>query len=218
MLPEGITQPRAELIAANINAHTGEVVRRSLGKFHRNALKLTDSQIVIHWISHKELRLKQWVRSRVVEILRFTKTSSWRYIHSSDMIADIGTRRGAKVADALLGSVWIEGYCWMSEEMSNFPVKTCAETKLSNSEMSNLKEELLVIRFVSQCKNKMREIKDYIKTVRSNNKIFILLSDEELQNASNYFYRRATLEVKEFNKYEVYKNDTFQKNDSLYFK
>ena len=59
ILPEGITQPRAELVAASLNTHTGEVVKRALSKFHKSALKLTDSQIVINWISNKELKLKQ---------------------------------------------------------------------------------------------------------------------------------------------------------------
>ena len=63
ILPSGLSQPRGELFAANMNAHTGEVVRRSLRKHHRGSLKLTDSQIVLHWISNKELLLKEWVRN-----------------------------------------------------------------------------------------------------------------------------------------------------------
>ena len=60
------------------------------------------------------------------------------------MIADIGTRHGAKIDDALPGSVWMEGFPWMHGEISGFPVKTCEETKLTKSEMLNLKEELVV--------------------------------------------------------------------------
>ena len=48
LVPEGMTQPRAELLAANLNAHTGEVVRRSFKKYHVNALNLTDSQVALH--------------------------------------------------------------------------------------------------------------------------------------------------------------------------
>ena len=35
LIEEGTTQPRAELIVAMLDAHTGEVVRRAFGKFHK---------------------------------------------------------------------------------------------------------------------------------------------------------------------------------------
>ena len=268
-------QPIAELVPASLNTHTGEVVKRALRKFHKSALKLTDSQIVINWISNKELKLKQWVRSRVVDILRFTKASSWRYVQSSDMIADIGTRHGAKIDDALPGSVWMEGFPWMHGEISSFPVKTCEETKLSKSEMLNLKEEsvvtkgsndsfaddaslqgtetyistgysigqkvhvdvqtryqfsdylydpnkygynrairvvAIVMRFISLCKN-LKNIEDSIRineikkkdksckramfqnehdTMKGN----VMLSDKELQKASDYFYKKPPWKFK----------------------
>ena len=54
-----MTQPRAELQAALINTHTEKVLRRALGQHHMNAFKLTDSQIVLHWISNEKPPLKQ---------------------------------------------------------------------------------------------------------------------------------------------------------------
>ena len=144
VLPSGLSQPRGELFAANMNAHTGEVVRRSLRKHHRGALKLTDSQIVLHWVSNKELLLKEWVRNSVVEILRFSEPTSWRYVQSVDMIADLGTRPGATVKDILPGSKWIEGLPWMSKDVSTFPVKTCAEIKFSASEITDMNKELII--------------------------------------------------------------------------
>ena len=35
LVPDGMSIPRAELFAANTNAHTGEVVKRALGKYHK---------------------------------------------------------------------------------------------------------------------------------------------------------------------------------------
>ena len=40
---DSMSQSRAELFAAVPNAHTGEVVKRSLGKHHQSSTKLTDS-------------------------------------------------------------------------------------------------------------------------------------------------------------------------------
>ena len=75
--------PRAELFAANINAHTGEIVRRSFGELHVKCTKLTDSQVTLHWINNQELPLKQWPRNRVVDILRFTQADQWKYVKSA---------------------------------------------------------------------------------------------------------------------------------------
>ena len=80
LVPDSMSQPRAELFAAVLNAHTGEVVKRSLGKYHQSSTKLTDSQIALHWISNSDKPLKQWVRNRVIEIRRFTIPEEWKCV------------------------------------------------------------------------------------------------------------------------------------------
>ena len=92
-----LIQPRAELLAANLNATIGHIVKLALGKFHKESLKLTDSQLALHWISNTKNPLKQWVRNKVVEINRLADRSLWKYIRSKDMVADIGTRKGASI-------------------------------------------------------------------------------------------------------------------------
>ena len=82
--------------------HTqGEIVKRPLQTYHKSSVKLADSQIVLHWLHNENKLLKQWTRNRVIEIHRFADKSLWRYISGtdSDMIADIGTRRGAILKD-----------------------------------------------------------------------------------------------------------------------
>ena len=54
LIPDGLSQPRAELFAATLNAHTGEIVRRALQENHKGKMKLTDSQVVLHWLSNHE--------------------------------------------------------------------------------------------------------------------------------------------------------------------
>ena len=49
-----------------------------------------------------------WVRNRVIEINRLVDVSCWRYVDSKNMIADLGTRKGAKIND-VEGSDWING-------------------------------------------------------------------------------------------------------------
>ena len=104
LLPENITQPRAELIAAYLNTHTGEVVRRSLSKYHEYSTKLTDSKITLSWINNMDIPLKPWVRNRVIEITRFTDSNSWMHVSGDNMVADLGTRRYATIDDILPNS------------------------------------------------------------------------------------------------------------------
>ena len=142
VVPQGMSQPRAELYAALINAYSGEVVRRSFKDFHKQAVKFTDSQISLHWISNDEKPLKQWTRNRVIEIQRFTKKEQWMYVQSNDMIADIGTRKGATLHDVDQNSIWVNGFPWMKFESSKFPMSTSNEIKLNESDVKQFKKEI----------------------------------------------------------------------------
>ena len=106
VIPENMTMPRAELSAAVLNARTGHIVQRAFGKHFKKCIKLTDSQIVLHWITNNKLTLKQWVRNRIVEINRLTEPDTWMYTSSTNMVADLGTRKGAKLQDVSNESVW----------------------------------------------------------------------------------------------------------------
>ena len=146
-----MSQPRAELFAAVLNAHTGEVVKRSLGKYHQSYKKLTDSQIALHWVSSSNKPLKQWARNRVIEIRRFTLPEQWKYVRSKDMIADLGTRKGVKNEQVDQDSVWKNVFELMKLESSQFPTKTVKEIWLDKDEISTLKSEFIVMIQVIYC-------------------------------------------------------------------
>ena len=69
---DGLTQPRAELFAANMNTHTGETVKRAFQSNHKEKVKLYDSKVTLFSINNQAKPVKQWVWNRVVEINRFT--------------------------------------------------------------------------------------------------------------------------------------------------
>ena len=142
LIPDNTTQPRGELLAAENNAHAGEVVRRSLSKYHTHAHKFTDSQISLFWICNNARVLKQWVRNRVIEILRFTSTNDWWYIESEDMIADLGTRGCSDISLVGPESAWVKGHDWMSKDPSEFPMKSPNDVVLSNLEAQMMKKEV----------------------------------------------------------------------------
>ena len=150
LLRDNITQPCAELSAAYLNAHTGEVVRRSLNKYHSYSTKLTDSKITLNWINNKDIPLKQWVRNRVVEICRFTGANSWMHISSDNMVADLGTRRGAIVNDILPNSNWDVGLPWMRKDLSQFPGTKYGDVKLSPNEQVDMEKELINCKKVTE--------------------------------------------------------------------
>ncbi|XP_066924707.1 uncharacterized protein [Clytia hemisphaerica] len=141
LVPDEYTQPRGELYASIINTHTSEVVRKSFHSTHTGASKFTDSQITLYWINNTSLQLKQWVRNRVNEIHRLTDITSWKYVQSNNMIADIGTRRCTTMTDVDQSSQWINGFQWMTQEVSEFPALTAKEIRLSQVELEKANRE-----------------------------------------------------------------------------
>ena len=146
VLPEGITTPRGELMAAAMNAATGHSVKKALGKYHKKCIKLSDSTVALHWISSKLTVLKTWVRTRVVEINRLCDASSWFYVDTKDMVADIGTRKGTKIRDVDEGSRWISGLPWMSGPEGEFPTLTLEQIKISQQELNEANKETMIMK------------------------------------------------------------------------
>ena len=266
LLPEDTTQPRAELVAAVMNAHTGEVVRRALGKLHKSCIKLTDSQIVLHWLNNTEIPLKLWPRNRVIEVLRFGDCSLWLFVDSHNMIADLGTRRGATFPDV---EVFNFGFQWMRRHRSEFPAQTYQEVKDTLVQSAEAKKELLLVdvyqpnqaflvtpqkcleevakryhfsnyiydpnkysfsrsvmvvslvhRFINNCREKVRTVGLKPTPTLPQRLITsdVAITDEELKNAENYYYRVAALELKQFAKSSTYEKISVEKDGILLYK
>ena len=47
VIPNGLSQPRAELLAATLNPHTGETVKRAFQDNHKGSVKLSDSHVTL---------------------------------------------------------------------------------------------------------------------------------------------------------------------------
>ena len=74
------------------------------------------------------------------------------------MIADLGTRKGAKLEKVLENSVWINGLEWMRKDRSEFPVSTVSEIKLNKNETGEYNSEII--------KNEYAEL-DFVTSVYS---------------------------------------------------
>jgi hypothetical protein len=145
VVPKDMSTPRAELLAALMNASTAHVVKTSLGNMHKKSLMLTDSQVALHWIHCTKSKLKVWVRNRVIEINRLVDMHLWRYVESKENIADIGTRKGATLDCLGPDGVWTNGYEWMRGEEADFPVKTVEQVILDNEAKSEARKEKIIV-------------------------------------------------------------------------
>ena len=67
------------------------------------------------------------------------------------MIADLGTRKGTKIADISDDSYWINGLRWMSRDKSSFPVQSVTEIKLNKSDIEAIQGES----FITNCMSDM---------------------------------------------------------------
>ncbi len=142
LVPDGMTQPRAELLAAEMNAATGHVVKTALGDRHTKCVKLTDSQVALFWLGSKRTSLHTWVRNRAIETNRLTNEDDWRWVEGKDMIADLGTRKGMTITDVGPDSLWINGFDWMRRPVSEFPMKSRSEIILDAKAKAEIRQEM----------------------------------------------------------------------------
>ena len=82
-----------------------------------------------------------WVRNRVLEVTRLNDRSRWFYVSSRNNVADLGTRKGAKIEHVGPDSPWIQGQPWMQGLEENVPLKSVNELALSVKEKSEADQE-----------------------------------------------------------------------------
>ncbi|XP_066915536.1 uncharacterized protein [Clytia hemisphaerica] len=99
----------------------------------------------MYWISNDDKPLKKWVRSRVLEILRFSDKKDWYYVPTDQNLADLGTRRGATFQDIDQSSNWINGHQWMKQSQSSFPIQSASEVTISNKQMVEINKEHTIV-------------------------------------------------------------------------
>ena len=75
-----------------MNAHAGHLVHRALGERHGERIRVTDSEITLHWVNSWDKPLKQFVRGSVIDTLRFSKPEEWSWVPSAENPCDLGTR------------------------------------------------------------------------------------------------------------------------------
>ena len=145
IVPDGMTLPRAELMASVLNVHITEVVRRSLQEMVADKVFVTDSEIALHWMNSETKQLKPWVRNRVIEANRFSMPENRFHIKSDMNTADIGTRKGVTLTDISPGSEWVSGKPWMklpvTEMRQQKVLSTVEDIKYRKEQLEEIKKE-----------------------------------------------------------------------------
>ena len=116
----------------------------------------------------------------------------------------------------------LSNYFAWDQKSCNVPVEVQARYEFSNylydPDKYGFKRAVRVIaiikKFIKLCREKAE------KTVGNpvDKKEFVLVTDKEFHEASNYYFWKATREVKEFCKEEVYEKITFEKDEILIHK
>ena len=145
IVPQGMTPPKAELMACALNVHVTEIVKRALRRLNiKNVVYVLDSEISLHWIASECKRLKPGTRNLVIEIRRFSSVDQWNHVVSELNPADIGTRKGAVLSDVNDESEWIRGMPWMCEpwvDLLGSTLKNVHQVKLKNEQLAEVKKE-----------------------------------------------------------------------------
>ena len=141
LVPDDTSIPRAELSAAVLNAAMGHVVKISFGEFHKGHIKLTDSQVALHWICTVKTELKLWVRNRVIEVNRLSPMTCWFYCRTEDNIADMGTRKGQGIEALDPEGEWFNGKPCYRLPVEQMPFLTVEEVVLTPDQLTELNKE-----------------------------------------------------------------------------
>ena len=161
--------PRGELKGAVLATVLGHTVLKNTKDYVEEILYVTDSTIVLYWITQDYRPLQASIRNSVIQINRLSVTSQWFHVETDNNVADIGTRP-VTVDDIKSNSSWQNGMNWMKKPRKDFPLKTAADITLTNKEkVTALKEiktpELASVAFMSvetpTAKSRIKEVYEF---------------------------------------------------------
>lgn len=130
---KSLTIPQLELQSAVVGVRLAETIRK-LHPFTIHEINfLSDSAVVLLWITSKDCKFKTFVAARIGEILEFTTHSQWFKVGTKLNVADDAT----KWTDPTMGDVktrWFNGPDFLREPREDWPIAPASS--LRNSEKS----------------------------------------------------------------------------------
>ena len=87
-----VTIPRLELMAAVLGSRLATKLKKEHDVAINSTIYWTDSKTVLHWVRSDPGRYKQFVANRLGEIQELTQVQEWRWVPTTDNVADDATR------------------------------------------------------------------------------------------------------------------------------
>ena len=137
------TVPKGELKAAVMGASLAYTVCADLGAQVEEVIFVSDSTIVLFWLTHDARPLQTAVRNAVIEIRRFSRVEQWYHVASENNVADLGTRH-VELSEVGPESEWINGRPWMAGPRDQFPLRDISQISLDAEEARVAAKEVKV--------------------------------------------------------------------------
>lgn len=118
--------PKLELQAAVLGVRTAAAIKDLHSFPIDEIIFLSDSRVVLAWITATKLKLKQFVALRVSEILDGSTRAQWHHVGSKHNVADDGT----KYKDPTMGDSttrWFKGADFLSTPRKEWPITPALE-------------------------------------------------------------------------------------------
>lgn len=148
-----LTIPRLELNAALLLAQLVDSMQpliRQLGI--KDVTLLSDSTVVLGWLSTSPHRLHTFVANRVVSILELSERSQWHHVSTSLNVADVASR-GLLPSEIVDHPSWWAGPNFLRDPIDTWPLNQCA-LHCDLPEMKPSAVSMPVVQKVSKVKEK----------------------------------------------------------------
>nr|XP_044248764.1 uncharacterized protein LOC123002519 [Drosophila takahashii] len=129
-----VSIPRLELMGATLGARLAYEVEKSLTMQICKRIFWTDSRTVLSWLRSDQRKYKQFVAFRVSEILDTTKQEDWRWVPTSQNVADEATK-WTRTPDFSSGSRWLNGPKFLWQESEGWPTESAQKTDETDAEL-----------------------------------------------------------------------------------
>lgn len=195
--------PRLELQAAVLGCKLKNQILKDHERPIRKTYMWTDSRTVLCWIRTSLRRYQQFVAHRIGDIKESTEEKEWKWVPTTENVADLATRSKTKLDERKL-LMWRQGPDFLKRPPAYWPVEK--QIKIDDKDLECRKEKVeVVLPLVRDTGNLNPErfsdwnrmirttswIQRFIKNCKTKEKIGGELSVEELNKSEEFWLKRS---------------------------
>ncbi|XP_036346866.1 uncharacterized protein LOC118756198 [Rhagoletis pomonella] len=161
---KGMTVPRLELQAAILGCRLSKSIQECHDFIIDRVVFWSDSKTVLLWIRSTTREYKQFVASRISEIIASTEPSQWRWLPTSLNVADDATR-GKPVSEFEPSCRWLKGPDFLQLEEEEWPPEP-VDSKSSECAAEEKKNVILLVLPKDEYILNLNNFSSYLKVLR----------------------------------------------------